>query len=325
MAEINYEMLKDIPFLFSQTREDSEIELNSITKFKNSNLLLVGSAGDTILNILSVNNSIANIDIIDANTSQLKLTKLKLALYLKYNDQLDQILNNKNKKLKKINYKCIINDLYINKLLDIETKNYWYENINYLINGINFEGRLEKLFKIVNDDSNFDLHLSNSNLKLLFGKKSIQYSKKKSFSDHFKEINKKYENCDNYFKQSFKTNSYLNDLPLYFKTKCKINPTINYYLNKLVVHCENSASEIYDVISISNITDWMNPSKFQNLFDNIFRILKKNGVIVSRRLNSDTSISDYLNCNYKKNYTFKIEKSNDSSEFYSETIIITKI
>lgn len=326
MCKINYKNLQTIPFLFTQTREDSEIEINEINKCTDSTILLIGSSGDTVLNVLSKKNSINRIDVIDLNINQLHLTKLKIALYQNYEKtKLNIILNNNDKSLKAINYKCILNDLYLKGKIEMTVRDYWYENIKYLENGINFEGRFEKLFKLANDNGNYNLYFSNYFLKKLFGNKAVKHSKEKSFIKHFVEINRKYENCDNYFKDSFRENKYVNNMPPYLENNCQINTNICYYLRDLYIHCVQCNDEIYDIIHMSNIIDWTDPLMFQDLFDNIFRVLKKNGKIILRKLNSDVVMVDYLEKTYKKSYIFKIKIVNDRSQFYSETIIIKKI
>ena len=141
--------------LFSQVREDPDIELWYINNFVNNldnldNLdkryLIIGSGGCTILSLLAHINHDENIiiDVIDQNIEQLYLIKLKISV-IKYFNDIDKVLLFFEGNFSEYEYDNII----INLDLDDKCKTFWKNNMNIIYYGVNRSGVFERLFKVL--------------------------------------------------------------------------------------------------------------------------------------------------------------------------------
>jgi S-adenosylmethionine-diacylglycerol 3-amino-3-carboxypropyl transferase len=328
------------PIYFAQVREDPMVELNAIKELiplgKPLSICLIASAGDTLCSILAHPSKaeIHNIDVVDISPDQLFLTKLKLALILNYDGEtVRQFLLAD--KMDREDFDQILYEMYCNKTIDAETYKYWIKNFHLLIKGVNQSGRFELLFKEAMHSRNFDYFFSHENLTKIFGENATGYSMNKPFPEHFKGIYKTYvklydNSNDNYFFRQFVHDTYASDLPIYLKSDepIKNDTFINYHQKSMLDHLAMASKNSYDIIHLSNITDWLNPHKFCDLLNQVGYALKKGGKVILRRLNSDTCIEDYLKKYYSKYgiYNFSVKSGIfDKSHFYSEVIVITKI
>lgn len=344
------EALKEIssinttPILFAQTREDPFVEINTIKellfKQKPLNICLIASAGDTLCSLIIHESKaeFAKIDAVDTNSNQIHLAKLKLALIQGFSGKINsKILAGKKKILPPKNsfYVDLLDDLFNNKLIDRKTYEYWLENIALLEAGINQTGRFEKLFEIC-QMHHTEKYFSHDFLTSVFGENATKYSMTKTFSDHFSEVFNKYKElyanpADNYFYYQVKYGSYpINgDMPLYLTTNdiATVTYPICFYQNNMLDHLTKQNDGSYDLVHLSNITDWLAPDKFCDLLDQVGRTLVTGGKATLRRLNSSTNLVDFIETVYNRSgkYKFTITKNVlDRSYFYSEVIVLTK-
>jgi len=345
---MSHSIVSTTPILFSQTREDPTVEINTISDGPSSqSICLIASGGDTCCSILASAsaNKISKIDVIDPNVNQIYLTKLKLALFKNYPGDLvcklltnnyngtsyanDSFVNDNN-----VYYRLLLY-LFDNNLIDDDTYGYWMKHIDLLVRGVNRSGRFELLFKTVMINEDFENNFSHENLTTIFGENATKYSINKSFPEHFAGIlstyRKLYPDPDsNYFYHQFIHDSYGTDLPLYLQTTDPpvVNCEINFYQTSMLDHLKKIPDNQDDLIHLSNSTDWLNPKIFCTLLDEVGRTLKLNGKSVLRRLNSDTKIEDYISTFYATNGKYKFDIRSgifDKSHFYSEVLVITKI
>lgn len=327
--------------MFAQTREDARVEidaLESVSKYNSGlRVCLVASAGDTICNIAcsDIAIEIQEIDAIDLNEYQLNLSQLKYgALSLDTNSRYNFL--SCDPKNEKINRKTIIDNLMYQAEIDKELHAFWTreDNIKMIDSGINQAGRFEILFARLMQKMNFDKWFDHLYLTKIFGVNATKYSMNRSFSDHFKNVYEQYKKNytypdDNYFYYQFVKNMYKRDgdLPIYLQRHTVSKIPVKFIKNNMLKHLENCPDAYYDLVSLSNITDWIDPVLLENIFDTLGRVLKPNGKAVLRRLNSDIPLAKYLEEKYTSNGKYKFYVSQnifDKSYFYSEVVVITK-
>lgn len=321
--------------MFSQVRDCTQ-EINAINKLKRNDLecLYVTSGGCTVMSLLS--DKIKRIDCVDINDSQNKLVKLKIGLCLLY-DSVDDILNFYEGRLSDTEYIEIMKILLQKKYISLEDYNFWMktENFNSILNGINQSGKYEIIFKdLVISGFDFEKIFSRNNLIQNFGQNAVNNSMKKEFCVHFKNILETYkmrysDPNENYFYFQILNNMYPKrsefnlrynlSLPKYLKL-LKLRNTVdyqklNFITQNYVMYLKDCNDEKYDVIHTSNLSDWMKSDELDDFIKNIYRSLKKGGIVIMRKLNGDYELEKIM-----KKYFNKTEKFLDESYFYDENI-----
>lgn len=313
--------------LFSQTREDPQVELKAIEYLKKDNIdiFLIGSGGCTLLSLLSSVDKLRNIDVLDKNREQLYLIQLKMSLYYEL-EMSEMFLPFIEGRLNERFMWAILNNL---KLLDKECKQFWMRNINLIYEGINKIGTYEKLFREL-VDSNFDYEKVFDRQKLanLFGFQAVNNTLKCQFSDHFEGVMDVYKllyqySNENYFYNQIMKGEYEGDMPLYLQNINRKNDAHVYYINDDLLNYMGYYNKKYDIIQTSNVTDWLDERDVVLLLKLLYKNLNKNGLIIMRKLNSDINLNDLI----KRSGMFSIIDSTiiDKSYFYKEVIIAQKV
>ncbi|AYV78564.1 MAG: protein of unknown function DUF3419 [Edafosvirus sp.] len=315
--------------LFSQVREDPQIELHAIKELNTSDklkILMITSGGCTVMSLLSQN--IEQIDAIDMNQQQNYLCALKITalMLIESNDLLLKFFEGK------LCYK-FYDDFLINakNYLSLECYQFWLCNTNFIYNGINQSGKFELLFKeLVDSNFNYEKCFNREYLKTIFGNDAVVNSMNKEFSDHFKNIIMMYKNLyntnDNYFYHQIIYNKYNKEtnLPPYFhinKNIIKNNyQKINYICTPFDKYIDNCKYNEYHMIHTSNITDWLNKDQIDVLLLNIHKCLKIDGILIMRRLNGDYDLKNHV----KKYFEIINNGVIDKSHFYSQVVVAKK-
>lgn len=327
--------ISKIPIFFSQTREDPYVEINAIKTLDFNeplSICLIASGGDTVCSMI-MNCEDTKIDVIDANLDQIYLTKLKIALLKNFDGRFNLSFLTHGC----INWREILDQLYLSHSLDSETYQYWIFNEDLIKKGVNQSGRFEQIFQSLKTNS-MDLVFSYDNLTQIFGENATSYSMNRSFVDHFSDVFERYQRHyldpkDNYFYYQILYNSYPadGDKPIYLTNNNPFctNTKLKFNHNNMLDHLCNQPDNFYHLVHLSNITDWLYPN-IQNekkwigtLLNECGRVLKTGGKITLRRLNSDMNLEEYLRSDYDDKYQLK--KVFDKSMFYSEVIELTKI
>lgn len=323
--------------LFSQVFEDVSLEESCISDKKNSNILVIGSGGCTLFNILSCTtvNQVTNIDVVDSNIYQLYLIELKMALIkFTYDKELYILINNGIFDIHYMNY------IFNNLELSDDCRLYWNIHCNkeLFYKGINRIGKFEQLFQhLVNTNFDYDSTFDRTNLSSIFGNDAVVHSLNKEFSKHFKEIIDTYQRiykkpCENYFFHQILFSSYPSlNLPTYLQTNNYIRLHYNLCNNitKIKFHHSTLYSYLkdystwnpkYDLIHTSNIIDWMNEESVIKLLKVIKRCTCNDSYITIRQLNSDINITQTI----QKTDLFEIKKHKfiDKSHFYKQLLLI---
>lgn len=296
MKEIN----KD-PISFYYCREDSTPELLSLTRIFDSgveepSILMIGSGGETLIEVLSHKKKI-NIDVIDMNKHQIDLCKSKILSLLSGEDysNIDIGFSGKFEKVFSLISEYFNND-------------YGYELSSYIRNTDEGKAKLKYIVTYL---------FSNENLSIVFSDKATKYSSD-SFSEHFynvfvQSLNERdnhrvtYKNISNIIEgDDIHPSRYIVDSLKY-----------NYHTHNLNYQVGNfetvNLDKKYDVVSVSNIGDWMSVDEYKQVLLNIKSKLNSGGYIVARKLLGDYKLEDLL-----KEVGLKTEELNDRTHFYSE-------
>ena len=279
--------IHDHKIMFSSVIEDSniEIELLQNLNINNPKICIIGSAGCTVLHILSKMQEGVNIHIVDSNKEQMYLFYLKMSALehfaeqpLHYHEFLkgNQIEEN------------------INPILDILKKRsvvsyeYWCNKLNYIYDGVISIGYYEHIFKKLNSTQrNYETAFELNSLISQFGGRAKNFSDDK-LSSHYEKY--MYNNCNEYFLGIFNGDynippSYIDNIDSIINNKHKIR-----YDNANIMHVLEKNK--YDFIDLSNITDWMSKQECDELIVLCKKALSPNGKLLMRRLNGQFHIED---------------------------------
>lgn len=248
------------------------------------------------------------------------------------------IIYNPSKKLDTICYQNLLTTL-INKYNHLDYSkylNYWNDHLDLLVEGVGVIGKLEKTFKnLMNsglDFESFELNFDKNRLRQEFGDDSIELTTE-GFVNHFHNIIQKYKECsDNDFYYLIK-HGIPNDNNL-ISTLNKINlNNIKFHHSELSDFMSNN-KDSYDLIQLSNVTDWMKTSdNIKKLLDNCCNRLKVTGTILLRQLNGSYDLPSLINdgdngpkghLTVHDNLYIKTNSVVDKSYFYKNVFLIKK-
>lgn len=298
--QINNFSKEKIAFFYS--RESSEPEIATLSKIgkKNPNILIVCSGGEHIFRIKKFYPN-AKITALDINNYQIKLTKNKL------NSKEPLVFNQG--KFEKI-FEQLANRLFI-------------KQNSKLICNINENDYIHKLCE--NDPLATSVFLkvcqnvfSKNVLEGVFTKDATRFSSK-HFSNHF------YQVLLRQLQSSFE-----NPRAVGFNLKCimGIEPVFNDSItNKNKINFYNGTfpqffkenADHFDLISLSNIGDWMEQAHFQSILQESNSHLSDQGHVISRKLLGDYKLKETMHDIFGNTSDML-----DSTEFYTEVISSSK-
>ncbi|NGX47235.1 MAG: hypothetical protein K1000chlam3_00608 [Chlamydiae bacterium] len=317
------------PVAFAQVREDPLEEQEIIEKYfpkdKDLAILMVASGGDTAAYLAGSNLPISRIAIIDPNPSQIYLTKLKLHL-LQYPEEKRLSLLGHNPMLHADRAQELD---FLLTLLDIPPMALGSIDMLSIL-GPDYAGRYEMVFKAFREylkpfesevcglfdlgsideqkariapdtslgqaiDEAFDVVLSQENLVKIFGEKATA-NRVQDFSRHFAERCRVYLSNhlaaeSPFFAQVFLGQFYKEihypwlDLPI-----IQPNAQIDFHQTMMDQYLQSAPKESFDLIHLSNITDWLSPEEASTTLALAYRALRPGGVVVVRQLNSNLDI-----------------------------------
>lgn len=316
-----------LPIAFAVVREDACQDLEIIRRYfpeEKVSMLMVASGGCTAAHLVA-NAKLRDLTLVDPNHAQLELSKLKINLlplapkkrfevlgYLPMNVQERKSI------MKGYMYALDINEHIFGDIDEIA------------LHGIDYAGRYEKVFEelrnhlIVYKDELKDLFLltdigqqskyiapdtllgkaldaaldqvmSQENLVIIFGEKATA-NRVQDFSRHFAERIRIYlathlASSSPWLAHMLLGNFYNNEsFPWLTTSLSESLPKINYVHGYMNTALEQSESERYHVIHLSNIIDWLNPQEAEKTLALAYKALKPGGVVVIRQLNSNVDI-----------------------------------
>lgn len=196
-------------------------------------------------------------------------------------------------------------------------------NLNKLIK-LESEGIYEQLFRELSTNSIQNV-FSNENLIKWFGLDAVKYSTTMSFSEHFNrvicELIKKYPR-DNYWRNQLTWE--IPQIPIYWSNKPNIidhSDKLHFQVGSINEHLVATNSQ-YDLISLSNITDWTDQKSIVELLINAHAKLSTRGYVLIRKLISDHDLIEII----KSTQLYRIVNLDlvDSSLLYTQVIVLQK-
>ena len=260
---------------FYYTREIPVEELKYIQQSakKDLRLLLICSGGETIIDINNLNHKLHKniiIDAIDFNPNQLDLCANKL-------NKTTQ--THQSGKFEKIFFS------YQELLKQQDIINYALDEKNHL--------KIKNIINIV---------FSNQNLITIFNEDAVKYSLNSTltFSEHFFHLfingyrilnNSSNANSDVY--QQYQNILLGNENQEIHKPIHPVSININYIHHDFYEYLAQT-NHHYDLISCSNINDWMKLDKFKQILNLGYEKLNQNGMFIARRLLGDNELKENM-------------------------------
>jgi hypothetical protein len=286
---------------FYYGREDTSVEYNVVEKVntEKAKVLMICSGGENSIELLKMNKAV-DIVALDINPHQIALAKSKINdIYHTQDIRIDKIIYNEGK---------------FEKLFEV-LKNSFNENELWQIGKERAIG-LEKL-KYVCDNL-----FSNRILEIIFTEEATKYSKE-SFSEHFynvfaQQIKYYYENKP----QHSNIGSVLGKTkPINYKGEINKESSINYFNGTFEDYFKANNNK-YDIIDVSNISDWMSKEKTIQTIKLVYAHLNEGGYLIGRKLLGDYNWIELISqdCQLKMN----IEEVKDKTSFYTQTVIAQK-
>ncbi len=344
---------------FSQVREDPGAELAVIRllaerRRRPLRVLMIASGGCNALAVLA-RPEVAVVDAVDPNPAQLHLTMLRAwgAVRLDPADQL--ALLGADPGHDPAAPARVYGRLRIE--LPAATRDWWDARPAQLAFGLNRAGRFEVLFRelaaafaargldpvarpgeaLVSPDwfAIFQRVFRRERLVELFGARAVMYSTQRSFAAHFAQVFatalQRWKPPDNLYLYQVFRDAYPPGeagLPAYMRAEAR-GQLRRRGLADLRLHAGTleanlgplAASQPYDLIHTSNITDWMPREDLRALFARLPAALVPGGAILARRLNGDYDLAEELQGHVGVDAKLSRElASADRSFFYQEIV-----
>ena len=338
---------------FAQVREDAAVEMQVIAQLASSNLrvLLVASGGCTALSLLSLP-TVAHIAAVDLNPAQLYLVELRrqALLHLPLVQQLQLIGVEANAPCKLRLYK------QLRQHLPETTRLYWDARLDQIAYGINQVGKFEALFRELaeqfaacgvdplNDRAAmhhprwrevFERVFDRAKLIETFGLAAVNYSMDRSFGEHFAmvcaEAMQRFVPTENYFLTQIWQDRYAAGAgrPLYLQDSAQAairqlgGERLHLHQGQFTeVMTQLAASEKFDLIQFSNLSDWMPLPDLHHLLAKAVACLNPGGALIGRRLNGDHDLAAVMEqwLTVDRSLSAKLLAA-DRSFFYQEVVV----
>lgn len=314
---------------FAQVREDPwEEEAILKTYFsekKDLSVLLIASGGDTAAYLAGSSLPITRLDLVDPNRSQLDLTKLKIRLLQA--DPKDRLALLGHSPMEVSQRVQILKTLF--QELGIEEESLGNLEQNCLA-GVDFAGRYEVVFAAFREELKpfasqiealfqeetiegqaekvapgtpleealkraFEKVFSQENLVQIFGEKATA-NRVQEFSQHFAQKTLQYlrqhRAADSpYLAQLLLGHFYEGVYAPWYYLPATIAPAeIHTHPSFLHTYLQKAPKQQFDLVHLSNITDWLSPEEARETLSLAFEALKPGGVVVIRQLNSQLDL-----------------------------------
>jgi len=308
---------------FAAVREDPIIEKNIIENFKLSNVLMIASGGCTALSLKSYFPEI-NCTLFDFNTYQImhvknKIVKLKKEDISHFKETFNIGYKNKNGLNNLGEFESLFRS-FKNFILEFITTEEEIHNI--MLGKVSPNNLLSnKYWNLA-----FDLYFSDPMLLTMFGPDAIQHADPGSYPRYFQKVFEKGLSSpnitENYFMHHIFCGSYIdrkNAIPYYLEKKPE-NMEFDFIQDSLL-NIEDVNK--YDLVSLSNIFDWMDEDGVIEHLKYLGYHLKKGAIVLFRQLNNSKS---YPMEAFKHHNALEEELlRKDKSLFYNKINILEKI
>jgi len=310
--------------LFSVTREDYQVEYQTIIKKGYKNILTVCSGGCTplSLNALLPNAKITTFDI---NPHQINLLnkKLKLANKKKHTSLSVDVKNNN-----AINQSGEFELMFLKfrKLFKkhVARKNEIRQLFNPIVNKKRQNEIVSSWLKSPNIKIPFERVFNDHSIELVFSSKATQHAKPSSYINYFF-----HKIMASFKKEGFQKNPFLQHIFLGYYLKEDVPDYIN-ASKKLEIETivggiyDIPNIESYDLVSLSNLFDWSDLKLIKKSITYLSKLSSGSGVIL-RQLNNNKNWFPFFNDNFKEEASFNtFWKEKDRSMFYDNFRLFIK-
>ena len=310
--------------LFAVTREDFNIEHQTIIERNYKKILTVCSGGCTPLSLKALSKNLM-VTAFDINPHQL--------IHLNNKTKLTQT-----KKLKQLNA-GFKGDMALNQCGKFE-KMFQVFRVSFIKN-ITTESEIEELFNLKTEEKkrNYIIlsWLKNSNIKTpfkkvfndeviesIFSKRATQHATPGTYIEYF------FNKIMNSFKSNnFYKNPFLQHIFLGYYLKERFMPYINYQKElkiKTVLGTVHDVPNIetYDLVSLSNLFDWCDTQFVKQCASYLSKLRSGSGIIL-RQLNNDKNWYPIFKNQFEEDTSFNTYwKKNDRSMFYDHFRLFIK-
>ncbi|MBI3632562.1 MAG: DUF3419 family protein [Candidatus Vogelbacteria bacterium] len=313
---------------FAVVREDPAIEINLTKNINAKKVLLVASGGCTAFSLKSTFPDV-EITLVDPNQAQLDLIKRKISALKTNGPDFKDIFNIDTDSQSGLNNCGNFESLFkgLRELLfDLVMPKSQF--ITFFDGHIPNEQFVKELVSNKYWSTAFKLFFSDPLLNTMFGKDATQHAVPGSYPEYFQKV---LENGlkntlakDNYFLHHIFLGNYVdrkNCLPMYLSN---IPSNLDFeFINAPLQNVDNLGQ--FDLISLSNIFDWMSDTEITKLADLLKNKVASDTTILFRQLNNP---SDYYKF-FKPEFNFDkdLEDSlltKDKSLFYSKINVGTR-
>ena len=313
--------MRDNKVQFAVVREDPMVEAKLVRLTNANNVLLIASGGCTALTLQSLFPDL-HVTLVDFNPAQLERVREKIRAlrdepatrYRKFN-----IGTSDPKGLNQSgNFESLFRGLreFIFDLVTDEAE------IRALFEK---KGQLDRVSEILFSSKYwrvaFDLYFSDSLLNAMFGPDATQHAEPRSYPRYFQTLFEKglasAGAFDNYFLHHVFLGYYLQrsaSLPCFL-----ITPPTEYHFQMVEGTLEQVPElQRFDLISLSNIMDWMPLAKITSLISHLQNKMKSGASVLYRQLNNYTDLSTYFGDSFEFNPALGVQfQEIERSLFYS--------
>ena len=314
--------MRDNDVQFAVVREDPMVEAELVRLTKASNVLLIASGGCTALTLQTLFPDL-HITLVDFNPAQLERVREKIrALRDTDTATRHQRFNIGTSEPKGLNQNGNFESLFrglrefiFDLVADEAEIHALFEEKERLANVS------ELLFSSKYWQVAFDLYFSDSLLNAMFGPDATQHAEPGSYPRYFQTL---FENglasptaFDNYFLHHVFLGYYLQrpaSLPYYL-----LSPPTDYRFQMVEGTLDRVPNlQRFDLISLSNIMDWMPLTEIVALISHLQNEMKSGASLLYRQLNNDTDLSTYFGDSFAFNTALGVRfQEIERSLFYS--------
>jgi S-adenosylmethionine-diacylglycerol 3-amino-3-carboxypropyl transferase len=296
-------MLLKRPVQFAITREDPNIEIEIIERNQSQSVLLICSAGDTILALKEKFPSLA-ITAFDFNPHQIAHFQKKAS------GPFGQL------HCREGNFESLFRS-WARFFREFIVEN----PVRLFESGKPFP---EEIFESPYWPVSFDMHFHDSFLRAMFGEAAIQHAPKGSYPRYFQKVFEK-----GLRRPEFATNPFLQliFLDMFLGAPMYLHRPPNVSDVKLItggIDQVKSLSE-FDLIQLSNIFDWSSENEIRSTCRRLADEMKTGSIVLLRQINNDSPLAEFLGPKFKVDSELgKKLVDRDRSLFYSNIIVARK-
>lgn len=298
LTEKEVKSIAQDPIAFYYLREDGDVALRALQQLEDReslNVMSICSGGENLLRYLQSSKAM-NIIALDMNPNQYQLFENKLTAVL--NDNNTEIFTELSQgKFERIFKKLRERFTQAERDQFAHTGNIAEDKLRFAVEDI----------------------FSRQNLSVIFTDNAVKYTQK-DFAEHFCKVFLSEFDAGSFGEQNIRnilvgqTFDY-NLHPLQMDNK-SITPVIHYVNDVNIFDHVDLAKQNMDMIDLSNIGDWIEPSALRSVVQKAYQKLNEGGVLIIRKLLGDYDLKQVLT-----DVGFMAENDEDSCHFYEEVVI----